>query len=96
MKELRPISLCNMVYKMVSKLLANIMKKFLAKCVSEEQSEFVEGRSILDNAMVAIETIQALKRRKMGTKGELALKIDISEAYDIMDWSFLRRVLSRL
>jgi hypothetical protein len=53
--------------------------------VSEEQSAFVEGRSILDNALIAIEVIHALKRKTRGCKGDLALKIDISKAYDKVD-----------
>jgi hypothetical protein len=69
MKDLRPISLCNVLYKMVSKMLANRLKGCLEKCVSEEQSAFVEGRSILDNALIAIEVIHALKgkERRVGT-----------------------------
>ncbi|PNX78269.1 CNGC5-like protein, partial [Trifolium pratense] len=86
MKDLRPISLCNVLYKMISKLLANRLKSCLEKCVSEEQSAFIEGRSILDNALIAVEVIHALKRRTRGWKGELALKIDISKAYDKVDW----------
>jgi hypothetical protein len=96
MKDLRPISLCNVLYKMVSKLLANRLKGCLEKCVSEEQSAFVEGRSILDNALIAIEVIHALKRKTKGRKGSLALKIDISKAYDKVDWGFLRGMLERL
>ncbi|GAU23029.1 hypothetical protein TSUD_336770 [Trifolium subterraneum] len=96
MKDMRPISLCNVLYKVVSKLLANRLKGCLDKCVSEEQSAFVEGRSILDNALIAIEVIHALKRRTRGRKGELALKIDISKAYDKVDWGFLRGMLERL
>jgi hypothetical protein len=96
MKDLRPISLCNVLYKMVSKMLANRMKSCLEKCVSEEQSAFMEGRSILDNALIAIEVIHVLKRKTRGLKGELALKIDISKAYDKVDWGFLRGMLERL
>ncbi|MCH93205.1 retrotransposon protein putative unclassified [Trifolium medium] len=96
MKDLRPISLCNVLYKVVSKLLANRLKSFLDKCVAEEQSAFVEGRSILDNALIAIEIIHALKRKTRGMKGDLALKIDISKAYDKVDWGFLRGMLERL
>ncbi|MCI24038.1 RNA-directed DNA polymerase (Reverse transcriptase) [Trifolium medium] len=72
------------------------MKCCLDKCVSQEQSAFVEGRSILDNALIAIEVIHALKRKTKGRKGELALKIDISKAYDKVDWGFLRGVLSKM
>jgi hypothetical protein len=96
MKDLRPISLCNVLYKMVSKLLANRLKGCLEKCVSEEQSAFIEGRSILDNALSAIEVIHALKRKTRGRKGELTLKIDISKAYDKVDWGFIRGMLERL
>jgi hypothetical protein len=96
MKEFRPISLCNVLYKVVSKLLANRLKKVIHKCISEEQSAFVEGRSITDNALIAIEIIHALKRRTRGVKGELALKIDISKAYDKVDWGFLKGVLIRM
>jgi hypothetical protein len=70
MKELRPISLCNVLYKMVSKVLANRLKVCLDKCVGEEQSAFVEGRSILDNALIAIEVVHALKRKTKGTCGD--------------------------
>lgn len=64
--------------------------------MSEEKSSFVEGRSIIDNVMIAIETIHALKRRTKRKKRELALKIYISKAYDRVDWGFLRSVLSRM
>ncbi|XP_045831521.1 uncharacterized protein LOC123922905 [Trifolium pratense] len=67
---------------MISKVLANRLKICLDKCVSQEQSAFVEGRSILDNALIAIEVIHALKRKTTGRRGELALNIDINKAYD--------------
>jgi hypothetical protein len=96
MKDMRPIALCNVLYKVVSKLLANRLKVCLDQCISPEQSASVEGRSILDNAQVAIEVIHAMKRRTRGTKGDLTLKIDISKAYDRVDWGFLRGMLERL
>ncbi|GAU48605.1 hypothetical protein TSUD_327170 [Trifolium subterraneum] len=96
MKDLRPISLCNVLYKMISKVLANRLKCCLDKCVSQEQSAFVEGRSILDNALIATEVIHALKRKTYGRRGELALKIDISKAYDKVDWGFLRGVMTKM
>ncbi|GAU45652.1 hypothetical protein TSUD_400890 [Trifolium subterraneum] len=96
MKDLRPISLCNVLYKMISKVLANRLKCCLDKCVSQEQSAFVEGRSILDNALIATEVIHALKRKTQGRRGELALKIDISKAYDKVDWGFFRGVMTKM
>ncbi|GAU35928.1 hypothetical protein TSUD_69610 [Trifolium subterraneum] len=96
MKDLRPISLCNVLYKMISKVLVNRLKCCIDKCVSQEQSTFVEGRSILDNALIATEVIHALKRKTQGRRGELTLKIDISKAYDKVDWGFLRGVMTKM
>jgi hypothetical protein len=50
----------------------------------------------LDNALIAIEVLHALKRKTRGRKGDLALKIDISKAYDKVDWGFMRGMLERL
>ncbi|GAU48815.1 hypothetical protein TSUD_99870 [Trifolium subterraneum] len=79
----------------------------LDKCVSQEQSAFVKSRSILDNALIATEVIHALKRKTQevihalkrktqGRRGELTLKIDISKAYDKVDWGFLRGVMTKM
>jgi hypothetical protein len=76
--------------------LANRLKVVLSKYISEKQSAFVEGRSIIDNALIAIELIHCLKRRTKGGKGELALKIDFSKAYDKVDGSYLKGVLEKI
>ncbi|CAK8573865.1 unnamed protein product [Lathyrus sativus] len=96
MKDFRPISLCNVIYKLLSKALVNRLKVMLGKCVTEEQSTFVEGCSIMDSVMIAIEVIHALKRKTKGNKARLGLKVDIIKAYDIVDWGFLRGMLYRM
>lgn len=75
------------------KVLANRLKPLLSKCVALEQSAFVENRSILDNVLVAIETLHHLKCRTKGKVGEMALKIDISKAYGRVDWGILKECL---
>ena len=82
MRDWRPIALCNVLYKVLSKVLANRLKLVLQKCISDNQSAFVPGRSILDNAMVAIEVVHYMKLKTKGKQGNVALKLDISKAYD--------------
>jgi len=94
MKDWRPIALCNVLYKIISKVLANRLKNVLLQCISDNQSAFVPGRSILDNAMVAIEVLHFMKAKTRGEDRYLALKLDISKAYDRMDWNYLMAVFT--
>ena len=64
-----PISLCNVVYKLISKVLVNCLKKFLASAIPESQSAFLLGRLISDNVLVAFETLHYLKRKTNGKVG---------------------------
>ena len=60
------ISLSNVPYRLVAKVLANRMRDVMPKVVSEEQSPFVYGRSIVDNILIAFETLQGMKLRYKG------------------------------
>ena len=90
------ISLCNVVYKLISKVLVNRLKNFLASAIPESQSAFLSGRLISDNVLVAFETLHYLKRKTNGRMGQMVLKLDISKAYDRVEWEFLERAMRNL
>ena len=94
--EYRPISCCNIIYKIVSKTMANRLKVLLGDIISINQSAFILGRSKTDNALLTFETFHAMKRKTNGRNNSFALKLDMSKAYDRAEWSFLERVMLRI
>lgn len=94
-KEFRPISLSNVVMRVVTKCLANRIKPVLDELIGEQQSAFAPGRQITDHALAGFEVFHYMKRMK-GKKGVLALKLDMSKAYDRVEWEFLRAALCKM
>ncbi|XP_073362462.1 uncharacterized protein [Aegilops tauschii subsp. strangulata] len=96
MTEFRPISLCNVVYKIISKCLVNRLRPILGDVVSEEQSAFVPGRLITDNALIAFKCTHYIRQEKDPDRSFCAYKLDLSKAYDRVDWRFLEQVMQRM
>lgn len=91
MSEFRPISLCNVTYKIISKVLANRLKPILDSISLENQSAFVLGRLIIDNVLVAFEIMHYLKKKRDKKEGYMAVKLDMSKAYDHVEWVFIKK-----
>ena len=90
----RSISLCNIVYKVVTKIIVARLRPYLDKLISHLQAAFVPGRKGVDSAIIMQEIIHSLERKR-GRMGYMALKIDLEKAYDKLEWNFIREALLR-
>ncbi|KAK5836733.1 hypothetical protein PVK06_012533 [Gossypium arboreum] len=92
----RPISLCRFVYMIISKVLANRLKAVLPSCISQNQSAFVSGRMIHYNILIAHELLHYLQSSKNGPNKGLVVKLDMSKAYDRVEWNFFEKVMKKM
>ncbi|XP_015969911.1 secreted RxLR effector protein 78-like [Arachis duranensis] len=90
MKDFRPISMVESVYKVILKILVLRMKNVMSFLVGEVQYAFIQDRQILDGALIASETVSWLKKSK---KSGVIVKLDFKKSYDTVRWSFLDHVL---
>jgi len=80
--NLRPLAISNVVSRLASKILANRLKRLFSHIISENQSAFMFERLITDNVLVAFETMHHINQKKSGKVGEMAMKLDVSKAYE--------------
>ena len=94
MRDYRLIACCNILYKVVSKILANRLKELLPNIISENQFAFVKGRLLMENVLLASELIKDYHRDSVTPR--CVMKIDISKAFDSVQWMFVLKSLRAL
>jgi hypothetical protein len=94
--DFRHIGLCNVTYKLISKVLANRLKRVFHLVISENQSVFIPGRLITDNALAAYETLHSMHTKMWSKVGFIGIKLDMSKAYDRVEWAFLEAMMRQM
>lgn len=96
MAEFWPISLCNVVYKLISKVLVNRLKVVLPHVITENQSAFTSDRLIMDNVLVAFELTHCLNHKTEGKESYVSIKLDISKMFDRVEWEFAKGLMEKV
>jgi hypothetical protein len=94
--DFRPISLCNVIYKIISKVLANRLKTVMPYIISSSQSPYIPGRLISDNVLAAYETMHSMQTCMWSKTGFMGFQLDMSKAYDRVELSFLEDVMLKM
>ena len=90
--QFRPISLCNVLFKTITKTMVEWLKPVMSKLIGPDQSSFIPGRLSADNIVVVQEAVHSMQRKK-GVKGWMLIKLDLEKAYDRIRWDFMEYTL---
>ena len=91
--QYRPISLCNVAYKIIVKIIVNRLQPIMGDLISPYQTAFIKGRSISNNIIVSSEVMSTIGKRKSRRGFLEALKLDMDKAYDRISWNFIKVVM---
>lgn len=92
----QPISLCNVLYKLISKVIVNRLWAMMPNIISDSQSAFVPNHQIMNKVLVVYELIYYLRQKRGGKQGFMLLELDMSKTYDCVEWAYLERVMFTL
>nr|KYP71396.1 Retrovirus-related Pol polyprotein LINE-1 [Cajanus cajan] len=92
LKHMRPIGLCNVSYKILTKVLSHWLRSIMKDLVGPNQCSFVLDRHSSDNIIITQEVVHSMRNKK-GKVGWMAIKIDLEKAYDRLKWCFVKDTL---
>jgi len=84
LEDFRPISCCNLIYKLISKIILRRLRQMLNEIIKEEEFDFLHNRQIHDAVALAQEVLHFVKRKNLKAA---IFKLDMSKAYLSFDWS---------
>ena len=94
-QDFRPISLCNVIYKVIAKSLADRLKPHLPNYIDQSQAAFIKNRHIFSNIVITQEIIHSFTL-KTWTQQAFLLKLDLAKAFDRLEWDFIDAALRHL
>lgn len=89
-KDIYPIGLCNVFYKIISKVLTNHLQPFMNAIVGPKKNAFIKGYLITENILTNHEMVHNLKSRRKGKNHGMVIKLDIIKAYECVEWMYFR------
>ena len=92
--QFRPISLCNVLYKLITKCITMRLQDSMPELIAPAQSSFIKGRSTQDNIILMQELLHSTRSQKTAKFGSMFLKLDLEKAYDKVNWDFLEETLN--
>ena len=94
LSQFRPVACCTTIYKVITRLISSRLKLFIDQAVQANQVGFIKGRLLCENVLLASELVDNFQAEGETTRG--CLQVDISKAYDNVNWEFLINILKAI